>query len=176
MKIALAQFIYESNTFNPQEADLDCFTSHGIWLTEPSAIRHWARSGQSQLAGSLDTLSTTDCTTEPFFVAVCGTPGGRLSRECYQSIRTTFADCLRRSLPADTLILHLHGAVCAVGQDDVEGDLLSLVRDEIGFTGRILLSLDLHANVTPLLLQQIDVLTAYRTCLLYTSPSPRDRG
>lgn len=163
MKVALAQFIYESNTFNTQEADLDCFTTHGIWLTEPSAIRQWARTNPSQLAGSLDTLAKTETPTEPFFVSVCGTPSGRLSRDCYQTIRTTFADCLRRALPADALILHFHGAVCAVGVDDVEGDLLSLIRDELDFTGRIILSLDLHANVTPQMLQHVESLTAYRT-------------
>ena len=163
MKVALAQFIYESNTFNPQEADLDCFTAHGIWLTEPTAIRRWAQSGDSQLAGSVDALASAGCTTEPFFVAVCGTPSGRLSCECYENIRTTFADCLRRALPADALILHFHGAVCAVGVDDVEGDLLTLIRDELHFTGRIILSLDLHANVTPQMLQPVESLTAYRT-------------
>ncbi len=132
-------------------------------MTESSAIRRWARSSRAQLAGSLDTLALTADTTDPCFVAICGTPGGRLSHDCHQTIRTTFADCLRRALPADTLILHLHGAVCAAGVDDVEGDLLSLVRHEIGFTGRIILSLDLHANVTPLMLAHIDALTAYRT-------------
>lgn len=163
MKVALAQFIYESNTFNPQEADIDGFTHHGIWLTEPAAIRQWAAASESQLAGSLDELAKIEAETEPFFVAVCGTPGGRLSHQCYQTIRATFAHCLQRALPADTLVLHLHGAVCAAGLDDVEGDLLSLIRQEIGFTGRVIVSLDLHANVTPLMLEHVNVLTAYRT-------------
>ncbi len=163
MKVALAQFIYESNTFNSQEADLSCFDPRGIWLTEPAAIREWASSNRSQMSGSLDDLAATDCSTEPFFVAVCGTPGGRLSRDCYDHIRTTLAESLQRVLPADVLVLHFHGAVCAVGQDDVEGELLEMIRTELGFRGRIVLSLDLHANVTPRMLQQVDVSTAYRT-------------
>lgn len=163
MKVALAQFIYESNTFNSQEADLSYFDPRGIRLTEPAAIREWASSNRSQMSGSLDELAELDCVTHPFFVAVCGTPGGRLSLKCYDQIKTTFAETLQRALPADVLLLHLHGAVCAVGQDDVEGDLLKMLRQEIGFTGRIVLSLDLHANVTARMLQHVNASTAYRT-------------
>lgn len=163
MKVALAQFIYESNTFNPQEADLSYFDPRGVWLTEPDAIRCWASNNRSQLSGSLHDLAATDSTTEPFFVAVCGTPGGRLTHEAYQHIRATFAESLQKVLPADVLLLHFHGAVCAVGDDDVEGELLEMIRTEIEFRGRIVLSLDLHANVTPRMLQHCDASTAYRT-------------
>ncbi len=163
MKVALAQFIYESNTFNPTEADLDFFTQHGTWLTDPVAIREWSRQSESQLEGSLTILADHSHETVPAFVAMCGTPGGRLSSDCYRTIRETFRDCLCSALPADALLLHLHGAVCAVGVDDVEGELLAMIRGELGFTGRIVVSLDLHANVTRRMLQHADAITGYRT-------------
>lgn len=163
MKVALAQFIYESNTFNPVEAGLEFFTAQGTWLTDLDAIRDWARDSHSQMEGSLITLESSSHETVPAFVAMCGTPGGRLTRECYRTVRDTFRDSLRSALPADTLLLHLHGAVCAVGEDDVEGDLLAMVRNELGFTGHVVVSLDLHANVTPRMLQHADAITAYRT-------------
>lgn len=163
MKVALAQFIYESNTFNPREADLEYFTQNGSWVTETTAVRQWAKASGSQLEGSLAVLEAAGVTTVPVFVAMCGTPGGRLSHACYAQVRQTLHDCLQAALPADALLLHLHGAVCAVGVDDVEGDLLVLVREELGFTGRVVISLDLHANVTPLMLQYADAVTAYRT-------------
>ena len=163
MKVALAQFIYESNTFNPVEAGLEFFTERGSWLTQPDAIRDWAQNSDSQLQGSLDVFANADCETVPAFVAMCGTPGGRLTHECYQTVRDTFRASLSRALPVDAMVLHLHGAVCAAGEDDVEGDLLAMVRDELGFTGRVIVSLDLHANVTPRMLQHADVITAYRT-------------
>ena len=163
MKVALAQFIYESNTFNPVEAGLEFFTERGSWLTQPDAIRDWAQNSDSQLQGSLDVFANADCETVPAFVAMCGTPGGRLTHECYQTVRDTFRASLSRALPVDAMVLHLHGAVCAAGEDDVEGDLLAMVRDELGFTGRVIVSLDLHANVTERMLQHADVITAYRT-------------
>lgn len=163
MKVVLAQFIFESNTFNPGEAGIELFTRGGTWLTEAAAIRAWCRGADSQLAGSLDALDAAGCATHPVWVAMCGTPAGRLSRACWQTLRETCATRLRAALPADAILLHLHGAACAVGEDDIEGALLALVREELGFTGRLVVSLDLHANVTRRMLRHADAVTAYRT-------------
>ncbi len=163
MKVALAQFIYESNTFNPQEAGLEFFTQNGTWLTEPDAVRAWAQNSDSQMESSIAMLEAAGRETAPVFVAMCGTPGGRLTAECYQTVRDTFRECLHAAMPVDTMLLHLHGAVCADGEDDVEGALLAMVREELGFTGHLVVSLDLHANVTARMLQHADAITAYRT-------------
>ena len=163
MKVALAQFIFESNTFNPVEAGLELFTRGGTWLTEPKAVRAWCRGADSQLAGSLAVLEAAGCETRPVWVAMCGTPAGRLSAECFRTIRATLVQSLRPAMPAGAILLHLHGAACAVGEDDVEGNLLELVRNELGFTGRLVISLDLHANVTQRMLAHADAVTAYRT-------------
>lgn len=163
MKVALAQFLYETNTFNPTKAPLEVFTRDGVYLTKPAAVRAWASGRDSQLSASIAALEEAGVEPASCFVAVCGAPGGRLSRDCYATIRTDFLNSLRTALPADALLLHLHGAVCATGEDDVEGDLLEAVRYELGFTGRIVVSLDLHANGTLRLLQHADAITAYRT-------------
>lgn len=163
MKVALAQFLYESNTFNPREATTELFTRGGTWLTDPDAVRQWLRHSDSQLGGSCDVLEHAGCRTVPVAVIMAGTPAGRLGAECYQTIRQTLRDRLRAALPAEAVLLHLHGAVCAVGEDDVEGDLLAMVRDELGFRGRLVVSLDLHANVTRRMVQHADAITAYRT-------------
>jgi microcystin degradation protein MlrC len=163
VKVALAQFIFESNTFNPVEAGLELFTRGGTWLTEPATVRDWCKGTDSQMAGSLTVLEAAGCATQPAWVAMCGTPAGRLSAECFRTIRATLAGSLRAAMPADAILLHLHGAVCAVGEDDVEGNLLEMVRRELGFTGRLVVSLDLHANVTRRMLSHADAVTAYRT-------------
>ncbi|MBW7896733.1 MAG: M81 family metallopeptidase [Opitutaceae bacterium] len=163
MKVALAQFLYESNTFNPREATTELFTHGGTWLTDPDAVRQWLRHSDSQLGGSCEVLERAGCRTVPVAVIMAGTPAGRLGAECYQTIRQTLRDRLRAALPAEAILLHLHGAVCAVGEDDVEGDLLAMVRKELGFRGRLVVSLDLHANVTHRMVQHADAITAYRT-------------
>ena len=113
MKVALAQFISESNTFNPSEAELELFTQGGIWLTDEPAVRTWCAHADSQLAGSLEVLEAAGWTTHPVMVAMCGTPAGRLSPRCFRTIRETLRETLRATLPVDAILLHLHGAVCA---------------------------------------------------------------
>jgi microcystin degradation protein MlrC len=163
MKVLLAQFIFESNTFNPAPAELELFTRGGTWLTDEAAVRRWCATSDSQLAGSLAVLEGAGCETHPVLVAGCGTPAGRLSAACWGTIRTALLDGLRRAGPADVMLLHLHGAACAAGEDDVEGALLEAVRRDLGFAGRLVVSLDLHANVTRRMLTHAEAITAYRT-------------
>lgn len=163
MKAVVAQFIFESNTFNPIAAELELFTRGGTWLTEEAALRAWSARAPSQLSGSLAVLESAGWTTAPVFAAMCGSPAGRMSRACFAAIRRELAERLRAALPADAVVLHLHGAACAVGEDDVEGNLLAMVREELGHRGLLVLSLDLHANITRRMLTHADAVTAYRT-------------
>ena len=163
MKIALAQFIFESNTFNSVPAELELFTQRGTWVVGEPAVRAWCKTADSQMAGSLAVLDAAGCETHPVFVTKCGTPAGRLSAACFAAIRDQICASLRGALPADVVVLHLHGAACAVGEDDVEGAILESVRRDLGFAGRLVLSLDLHANITHRMLAHADAVTAYRT-------------
>lgn len=163
MKVLLAQFIYESNTFSPRLADLANFQQGGSWCVGEDAVRAWARSVDSQLTSSLRVLEDAGWETQPVFATMCGSPSGRLTRPCFGAIRETLKQQLLTALPADVIVLHLHGAACAEGEDDVEGNLLEMVREEVGFRGHLVLSLDMHANITRRMVQRANAITAYRT-------------
>ncbi len=51
----------------------------------------------------------------------------------------------------------------AGGEGDTEGHILQKVRTELGYAGRLVLSLDLHANFTRRMLEYADAVTAYQT-------------
>ena len=163
MKAALAQFIFETNTFAPSAAGVDIFKEGGIWLETPNEIREWAAGTNSQMHGSLDLLDAAGWDTSPCFVAVCRSPAGRLSTDCFSEICDRLFASLRAATPFDVLILHLHGAASAVGEDDTEGHILERVRADLGFKGLVVLSLDLHANFTRRMLEHADAVTAYHT-------------
>ena len=63
----------------------------------------------------------------------------------------------------------MHGGVCAVGEDLIEGHILEMVRTELGHSGRLVLSLALHANFTRRILECADAVTAYRIFPTWTS-------
>lgn len=68
--------------------------------------------------------------------------------------------------PADASIdgayLMLHGSAVAHGDDDPEGTLLAELRARLGPAKPIAISLDCHANLTPAMVEAVDVVTAYR--------------
>lgn len=98
MKVIVAQFIFECNTFNPDEAELVLFTQGGVWCEGEFAVRQWASHTPSQLSGSLDVLEAAGCTTAPVLAIMCGSPAGRLSRTCFAQIRSTFAASTKHSI------------------------------------------------------------------------------
>lgn len=163
MKAVVAQFIFESNTFNPQTTGIERFERGGTWLADEEAVRSWSARTRLQTEGSLEVLRDAGWEAAPVFAAICGSPAGRLSLECHARLRSSLIEAVARALPADGVILHLHGAVCAVDEDDIEGRLVERVRRGLGYSGPLVLSLDLHANVTRRMLANVDAVTAYRT-------------
>ena len=163
MKAALAQFIFESNTFAPEPAEIDVFKKGGVWLDTESDVRAWAAGTDSQMHGSLDVLEAAGWETVPCFVTLCGSPAGPMSADCFREIRDTLLARVAAARPFDVLLLHLHGAAVAVGEDDPEGHILEAVRTELGYACPLILSLDLHANFTRRMLAHADADAAYHT-------------
>ena len=57
----------------------------------------------------------------------------------------------------------MHGAQTAVGEDDVEGAVLQIARDLLGPDKPIVLTLDLHANITRRMVELADAIVGYHT-------------
>jgi microcystin degradation protein MlrC len=90
-------------------------------------------------------------------------PGGCIERRFYDAIKSELLAALRQAGPLDGLFLHMHGASSVVGLDDAEGDLIASIREAAGAGCLISASYDLHGNVSPGVMQHLDLLTAYRT-------------
>src|SRR6185437_15761789 len=78
-------------------------------------------------------------------------------------IAKVMVDGIASAGPIDAVYLDLHGAMVAEHFDDGEGEILSRVRKVIGKDVPLVVSLDLHANVTPEMVDHADALIAYRT-------------
>src|SRR5258705_13895834 len=72
-------------------------------------------------------------------------------------------DGIKAAGSIDAVYLDLHGAMVTEHLDDGEGEILKRVRKVIGKDMPLVVSLDLHANVTPQMVEQADALIAYRT-------------
>ncbi|GAB3940795.1 M81 family metallopeptidase [Spirosoma harenae] len=89
-------------------------------------------------------------------------PGGIVAREAYESLVRKMLDSLKKYAPYDGLYFDIHGAMSVQGLEDPEGDLLTRIRQVIGYKTLISTSMDLHGNVSWRLAQNTDLMTCYR--------------
>ena len=89
-------------------------------------------------------------------------PGGAVTREAYESLVHKMLDSLKKYAPYDGLYFDIHGAMSVKGLDDPEGDLLTRIRQVIGYKTLVSTSMDLHGNVSRRLAQNTDLMTCYR--------------
>lgn len=90
------------------------------------------------------------------------TPGGIVTRECYESLVSQTLAELKKNVPYDALFLDIHGAMSVVGLDDPEGDFIQRVRQVVGGKTMISASMDPHGCVSKRLATETDLITCYR--------------
>jgi microcystin degradation protein MlrC len=114
------------------------------------------------LGGALATLRAAGATVLPTLAAsTC--PGGPLTADCYSALKSELLARLVDALPVEGVLLALHGAATAENAPDLEGDLLTAVRELVGPRIPVVATLDLHAHVTPAMVSQATALVAWET-------------
>src|SRR5215207_973294 len=146
MRIAIGGISTESCTFSPLPTRLTDFTLNR---------------GESFL-DRYPFLSELDAEFVPLMWARA-LPGGSVEADTYRQIRDEFLTMLRENVPFDGVYLDLHGAMNVQGMDDAEGDWIASVRAAVGNECMISASFDLHGNISRREMENLDMMTAYRT-------------
>jgi microcystin degradation protein MlrC len=148
MRIAVGGIAHESNTFTPVWTDYRDFrVARGTRMFE-GRLRHLLGIDGIELVPSFGAQTV---------------PGGILRGSAYRDLKDELLNELKAVLPVDGVYLSLHGALEVEGIGDGESDLVSSVRGLVGRDVLVSVSLDLHANVSPELVDQADIVTAFRT-------------
>ncbi|MBW4028275.1 MAG: M81 family metallopeptidase [Acidobacteria bacterium] len=90
-------------------------------------------------------------------------PGGPVDRDAYETLKNGFLRSLKELLPLHGLYLPMHGALFVDGMQDAEGDWIASAREIVGPECLISASYDLHGNISRRVVDNIDMLSAYRT-------------
>src|SRR5438270_1322731 len=114
------------------------------------------------LAGFVEAAETNGWEIVPT-ISCAASPSAHVTRDAYERIVKEMVDGIAAAGPLDAVYLDLHGAMVAEHFDDGEGEILARVRRVIGKDLPLVASLDLHANVTPEMIEHADALIAYRT-------------
>ena len=162
MKILIAGFQHETNTFAPSEADWDSFVEGGGMpgMVEGEALLDF-KGINLPLGGFLDDLEGEGHEYLPVIWA-SASPSGKVTKDAFERIVGKITDALKQDTP-DAIYLDIHGAMVVEHVDDGEGELLKRVRELVGDEVPVVGSLDLHANVSHKMLKYADAVVAYRT-------------
>ncbi len=160
MRIAVAGFMHESNTFHPVVTGRAAFVEQS--LTRGSELLDEWRDSPHEIGGFLEAAPLEGFEPVPL-VAAWATPGGPVADDFFDAMAAELCDSLRASR-ADGLLLALHGAMVAVSHRDADGEFLARVRRAVGSDFPIVVTLDLHGNVSQRLVDGCDAAVAYRTC------------
>jgi microcystin degradation protein MlrC len=103
-------------------------------------------------------------------------PGAPVEAGFYGRVKKEFLQKLEENGPVDGLFLHMHGAVYVEGMEDAEGDFIAAARKIVGKNCIIAASYDLHGNVSARVMQNVDILSAYRTAPHVDVPETLERA
>src|SRR5579883_10448 len=157
MSIAIASIMQESNTFSPVGTRYDDFTP-----VFGDAVLERHRGKLTEIGGFLSVLDEAGRTPAPVCAAWAIT-ANRTNCAGITRLVDEFAAHLETVRDAEALLLSMHGAQTAEGLDDVEGHVLGRARAILGPTVPIVLTLDLHANVTRAMVEQSTAIVGYHT-------------
>jgi microcystin degradation protein MlrC len=161
IRIATAGFLHESNTFSSIPAALPLWERSGI--LEGDAIRKEYAQAQSTLSGFLALEQEDPGVQVVPLVFSRLTPMGAITEEAIEHLLQRIVDAIRDNGPWDGILLPQHGAAVSVPYLDPDGELLRRVRELVGPDVPIGMALDMHANVSPAMVEPADVVTVYQT-------------
>ncbi|MCG3199608.1 MAG: hypothetical protein GHCLOJNM_04132 [bacterium] len=170
MRAAIAGFLHESNTFSSEATTLRQFEEASLHRGQ-SLIPVWEEA-HHELGGFIQGCRDHDFEIVPI-LAAWATPAGPVARNTYEEIVGDMLSGVARSGRIDGLLLALHGAMVAEGFPDADGETLGRLRAALGPELPIILSLDMHANISERMIENATATVVYRT---YPHLDQRERG
>lgn len=158
LKVFAAGIFTETNTFSPIPTGYDSFdiveaediTSGRRCLSELPPFDHWQE------------LTTSAGNEFHFGLFAYAQPAGVTTADAF----TRLSDKLLSSVEAvgdiDIILLLLHGAMVAEGEDDCEGCILTRLREVVGDDIIIAVELDLHCHLTKKMAEHADLIISFK--------------
>ena len=154
LRAVVAMMEHETNTFSPVPTPLARFSP----VTGPDVVRHYKGTGTG--IGAFLDLATEAGMELSTPMAGNANPSGRVEASAYAAMCDAICDAIAQG--CDVCFLDLHGAMVTETTEDGEGSLLKRIR-QMAPDLPIAVSLDLHANITPEIVENCTVLVGYKT-------------
>ncbi|MBM3802225.1 MAG: M81 family metallopeptidase [Acidimicrobiia bacterium] len=157
---------HETSTFTTVPTTLQSYRER--FLLRGPEILKVMRGTNTTLGGYIDGAEKHGFELIPTLLAEAHT-SAPTPRAVFDGLVGELLDGIRAAGPIDGVLLELHGSMCAGDLDgsdavpDAEGHVLAEIRRLVGPGVPILAELDIHSNVSPLMVQMADVLIGRET-------------
>src|SRR5277367_3112572 len=160
MRVLTARFMHETNTFSRVKTDMALIRRRDYHLENeiPQAFRG-TRSAFGATFEAADKYGWS--LVHP--VSANPNPSGIVTDDTFEQITGLILGACEQKGPIDGVLRHLHGAMVTDSHEDAEGELLARLRRKVGPQAPIVVTLDLHANVTQNMADNANALIAFRT-------------
>jgi microcystin degradation protein MlrC len=159
-RVLTARFMHETNTFSRVPTDMAMIRGRDFHLENeiPDAFRgtHSAFGATFEAADKFGWSLVYPVSANP-------NPSGIVTDDAFEQITGMILGAVDNKAPIDGVLLHLHGAMVSQTQEDAEGEFLARLRSRVGPDVPVVVTLDLHANVTRRMAENANALIAYRT-------------
>lgn len=174
VRIACGGIQHETNTFSAQLATLADFVRDSGSGPEfdPAETRRFYRDTGTIHGGYLDAVDALGIELIPLISAKTQ-PSGPVQKSAFETILGLFLERLESAGPVDGVLLDLHGAMVTEQCDDGEAPFVEAVRAAVGPEIPIIVTLDLHANISQRMVDACDVVIGFDT---YPHVDMRERG
>ena len=156
MRVVAGGIMHETHTFSTEPTTLE-----GLAADRGEACFRYAGTNHS-LGGVIDGCRELGINLVPTLFA-SSVSTGTIPDDVFETLADELVTLIVGALPADGIVLTLHGAMVSAGYPDADGEIVRRVRAAVGPTMAIAVTLDFHANVGPLLVGEATIITAYQT-------------
>lgn len=163
-RVAILGVILESNRIAPVAGE-DDFRSF-YWLEGEDIVAD-ARAELPTIAMEAAAFvramdATGDWEPVPILLAACH-PHGPVDGALMDRFLARMREKLQAAGPVDAVYVANHGGMIATDRDDTDGEIIALARDFAGPDARVVVTLDLHANISATMVDLSDLIVGYRT-------------
>ena len=158
LKIAVAGIFHETNTFAPGITTFEQFTSE--WVEDKASFDQRYSGSKTSMGGVIDIAKRLELELIPGLYTAA-TPSGMVEAATMERLLDLLVQSIDTSV--DGLLLILHGAMVSEQYSDVEGECLRRLRQCLGDSFPIAVTLDMHANISPSMVKYSNLIYGYDT-------------
>jgi microcystin degradation protein MlrC len=163
-RVAILGLALESNRWSRPAGEED-FKS-ACWLEGDAILKEARAAAPAMPMEAAAFVKAMDATgpwqPEPILIA-SSHPAGPIAQATFEHVLGVMLTGLKAVLPLDAVYICNHGAMTATHMFDPDGEIVARVREAVGRQTRLVMTLDLHANVSDRMVTPCDLVIGYRT-------------